>query len=88
MVGSGSIFFWKFVSGSGAGHQQNIFLSLQHTLSLSKRNTISTIRTHMLPLSLSPYLVGQPNQADLDKCVEQATNKFDEQKNLLWVNLR
>jgi len=34
------------------------------------------------------YATGQPNQADLDKCVEQATNKFDEQKNLLWVNLR
>jgi len=34
------------------------------------------------------YATGQPNQADLDKCIEQAVNKFDEQKNVLWVNLR
>jgi len=34
------------------------------------------------------YATGQPNQADLDKCVEQAVNKFDEQKAVLWVNCR
>lgn len=34
------------------------------------------------------YATGQPNQTDLDKCVEQAVNKFDEQKAVLWVNCR
>jgi hypothetical protein len=32
--------------------------------------------------------VGQPEQAILDKCVEEAVNKYDEQKAVLWVNLR
>jgi len=34
------------------------------------------------------YSTGQPNQDDLDKCVAEAVNKFDEQKAVLWVNLR
>jgi len=34
------------------------------------------------------YSTGQPNQADLDKCVAEAVNKFDEQKAVLWVNTR
>jgi len=34
------------------------------------------------------YATGQPNQADVDKCIEQAVNKFDEQKAVLWVNCR
>ncbi|XP_023334003.1 uncharacterized protein LOC111705627 [Eurytemora carolleeae] len=34
------------------------------------------------------YCTGQPNQDVLSKCVEDAVNKFDEQKNVLWVNLR
>ena len=31
---------------------------------------------------------GQPKQADLEKCLEQAVNKYDEQKAVLWVNIR
>jgi len=31
---------------------------------------------------------GQPAQADLEKCLEQVTKKYDEQKKVLWVNLR
>jgi len=34
------------------------------------------------------YATAQPNKADIDKCVEQAVKKYDEQKNVLWVNLR
>lgn len=34
------------------------------------------------------YATAQPNKADVDKCVEQAVKKYDEQKNVLWVNLR
>jgi len=34
------------------------------------------------------YATGQPNKADIDACVEQAVKKYDEQKNVLWVNLR
>lgn len=34
------------------------------------------------------YATGQPKQADLEKCVEQAVNKYDEQKAVLWVNIR
>ena len=33
-------------------------------------------------------ILGQPNQSELSQCVEQAVNKFDEQKAVLWVNLR
>ena len=32
--------------------------------------------------------IGQPKLADLDKCIEQAVNKFDEQKAVLWINVR
>ena len=31
---------------------------------------------------------GQPDLALLEKCVEEAVNKYDEQKAVLWVNLR
>ena len=34
------------------------------------------------------YATGQPNKADIEKCVEQAVKKYDEQKNVLWVNVR
>lgn len=34
------------------------------------------------------YGTGQPNQADFEKCLEQVTKKYDEQKKVLWVNLR
>merc|ERR1712055_1045184 len=34
------------------------------------------------------YATGQPKKADVDKCVEQAVKKYDEQKNVLWVSLR
>ena len=34
------------------------------------------------------YATAQPNKADIEKCVEQAVKKYDEQKNVLWVNLR
>jgi len=34
------------------------------------------------------YATGQPKLADLEKCLEQAVNKFDEQKAVLWVNTR
>jgi len=34
------------------------------------------------------YGTGQPAQADLEKCLEQVTKKYDEQKKVLWVNLR
>jgi len=34
------------------------------------------------------YATGQPNKADIDKCVEQAVKKYDEQKHVLWVNVR
>lgn len=34
------------------------------------------------------YATGQPKLADLDKCIEQAVNKFDEQKAVLWINVR
>lgn len=31
---------------------------------------------------------GQPAQADMEKCLEQVTKKYDEQKKVLWANLR
>ena len=31
---------------------------------------------------------GQPDLALLETCVEEAVNKYDEQKAVLWVNLR
>merc|ERR1712117_874829 len=34
------------------------------------------------------YATAQPKKADIDKCVEQAVKKYDEQKNALWVSLR
>ena len=34
------------------------------------------------------YATGQPAKADIEKCVEQAVKKYDEQKNVLWVNVR
>jgi len=34
------------------------------------------------------YATGQPKLADVEKCIEQAVNKFDEQKSVLWVNTR
>jgi len=34
------------------------------------------------------YAMGQPKKEDVDKCVEQAVKKYDEQKSVLWVNLR
>jgi len=34
------------------------------------------------------YATGQPKKEDVDKCVEQAVKKYDEQKSVLWVNLR
>lgn len=34
------------------------------------------------------YATGQPSKADIDKCVEQAVKKYDEQKHVLWVNVR
>merc|ERR1719350_2058666 len=34
------------------------------------------------------YATAQPKKADIDKCVEQAVKKYDEQKNVLWVSLR
>merc|ERR1712106_43603 len=34
------------------------------------------------------YATAQPKKADIEKCVEQAVKKYDEQKNVLWVNLR
>ena len=33
-------------------------------------------------------ILGQPKLADVEKCIEQAVNKFDEQKSVLWVNTR
>jgi len=34
------------------------------------------------------YATAQPNKADIDECVKQAVKKYDEQKNVLLVNLR
>ena len=34
------------------------------------------------------YATGQPMKEDIEKCVEQAVKKYDEQKSVLWVNLR
>jgi len=34
------------------------------------------------------YATGQPSKADVEKCVEQATKKYDEQKQVIWVSLR
>ena len=34
------------------------------------------------------YATGQPKKEDVDKCVEQVVKKYDEQKSVLWVNLR
>ena len=34
------------------------------------------------------YATGQPGKADIEKCVEQAVKKYDEQKHVLWVNVR
>merc|ERR1711971_563709 len=34
------------------------------------------------------YASGQPLKDDIDKCVDQAVKKYDEQKSVLWVNLR
>ena len=34
------------------------------------------------------YATGQPSKADIEKCVEQAVKKYDEQKHVLWVNVR
>ena len=34
------------------------------------------------------YATGQPLKEDIEKCVEQAVKKYDEQKSVLWVNLR
>ena len=34
------------------------------------------------------YATSQPKKEDVDKCVEQAVKKYDEQKSVLWVNLR
>ena len=34
------------------------------------------------------FASGQPAKADVEKCVEQAAKKYDEQKHVLWVNVR
>merc|ERR1712045_604196 len=34
------------------------------------------------------YASGQPHKEDVEKCVEQAVKKYDEQKSVSWVNLR
>ena len=34
------------------------------------------------------YATGQPLRDDIEKCVDQAVKKYDEQKSVLWVNLR
>ena len=34
------------------------------------------------------YASGQPLKDDIGQCVEQAVKKYDEQKSVLWVNLR